>query len=205
MDISIRHLIDPGQLARAQAIAHTATKQQSSTDPYYTASNGLFAAKIVSAWKLDGWHAQHIRHTDRCTTSRALVSKIRGGMDWNQHHADTLEQMEFWKTLRRDFRTKKKDDCTVTIYREGSVDLIMTRASGDTFNMELRSALIAWAQTAKVDAQFRKVALDLSDDEVAWFQRKLDEPAWADAFVGFVKPNEICIYRTAAPITEPIA
>ena len=203
MDINIRHLFDPSQVARTAAAAQTAINNRPS-DPYYTASNGTFAAKVVAAWKSDGWKAQHIRHGDLHISSRSLTAKIRGGIEWNAYHADTTEHQNFWAELRRDVRFRKKDANTITIYRESEPDFVMTRAGAESFNMQLRTQLISWAQTAKPGAKFHKVALDLGEDDVSWFQRKLDEPAWAETFVGFAKPNEIRVIRTEAPIKDPI-
>jgi hypothetical protein len=206
MHIDIRSFVDPGQLARIQAVAKDAIdKPRHQPDPYYTSNNGMFAARIVAGWRADGWRAQDIRHADIQLSARALVAKLRSGMEWNAYHAESLDQAEFWRKLRTDMRSRKKDQHTVTIYRDDDLSVIMTRSGGEGIGLQLREALLSWAQDAKANDKFHKVALDLSDEDVAWFQNKLDEPAWSDAFVGYAKPTEVRIIRTAAAIKEPEA
>lgn len=204
MHLELKHLFDPSQLARTAAVARDAVDRKVTENPYYTASNGHFAAKIIAAWKADGFKPSHLRHGDRFISGRAMTAKIRGGIDWNSYHADTSEQRNFWEEMRKDIRFRKKDAQSVTMYRDREPEFIMSRAGGESFNMQLRTALIDWAQKAQPGAKFHKVALDLSEEDVAWLQRKLDEPAWAETFVGFVKPNEIRVIRTEAPIKEPL-
>lgn len=204
MDINLRHLVDPSQFARTAATAREALDKPHKTDPYYTANNGHYAAKVVAAWRAAGFTPQHIRHADMFVTSRSLIAKIRGGIDWNMAHADTTEQQQFWETLRRELRFRKHDGQTTTMYRETEVAFVMKPAVSEDFHLQLRSALIDWALKAQPGAKFHKVGLDLSLEDVAWFQAKLDEPAWAETFVGFAKANEIRVIRTEAPITQSL-
>lgn len=183
--------IDRGEMAKAQAISITVLN----SDPYYTAANGLMAARVIDAWRKAKWSEQTFNCHALHIMGRTFRQKLKAGIAWNVGHAADQATRDFWVGIQGSIRFNVRNNI-VTISRPADVLAVMETSTDIEF-INLQADLTDWMPFATVGKSWHKRGINLTPEQIKWFKDHLNLPRNMHTFVGAIHPTEIKIVRTS--------